>query len=226
MIVFIPLVLYNKDSKNNAPLNMTAVTFIHDIVMEITYQSVLMAKQLMTEMNTSFNDRRRPGIGRQKNSLRIDMTPMVDLGFILITFFVMTVQLTLPAALNLNMPKEGGVPITLGESDALTVLLEDGDRVYYYHGKWEEAIAKKQIYTTDFSVKNGLGKVIREKQKWLDEHGNKEGRRGLMLLIKPGYGASYQNVIDALDEATINGVKKYAIVSVDGEEKEWMKTAG
>ena len=150
------------------------------------------------------------------------MTPMVDLGFILITFFVITVQLSKPVALNLIMPKEGGDPTPLGESGALTVLLKDNDHVYYYNGKWSAALLKKEIYTTNFSVKNGLGQIVREKQQWLDGHDRKEGRKGLMLLIKPGHGASYRSVIDALDEATINGIKKYAVLSTDKEEMEWM----
>ncbi|HLG38559.1 MAG TPA: hypothetical protein VI461_02785 [Chitinophagaceae bacterium] len=77
---------------------------------------------------------------------------------------------------------------------------------------------------------DGIGKVIREKQKWLDEHGTKEGRKaclparqGLMLLIKAGSGASYQNIIDALDEAAINIVGKYAVLSANKEEKDWME---
>ncbi|MBL7738392.1 MAG: hypothetical protein JNK14_04180 [Chitinophagaceae bacterium] len=48
---------------------------------------------------------------------------------------------------------------------------------------------------------------------------------GLMLLVKSGPGASYKNVIDALDEATINGVKKYALLSAGKEEEDWMSRA-
>src|SRR5580765_4832506 len=106
------------------------------------------------------------------------------------------------------MPKEGP-PVNLSNSNALTVLLDGTDRVYYYNGNWEEASAKNGIYKTNFSVRNGLGKVIREKQKWLDAINKKEGHNGLMLLIKAGKQASYENVIDALDEAMINVVKKY-----------------
>lgn len=177
----------------------------------------------MAEITTGANDRFRPGFGHQKKkSLRVDMTPMVDLGFILITFFVITVQLGKPVTLNLIMPKESGDPTPLGESSALTVLLDDNNRVFYYHGKWAEALAKNEIYGTSFSVKDGLGKIVREKQLWLDQYERKEGRKGLMLLIKPGKGASYRNVIDALDEAAINGVKKYALLSAGEGEKKWM----
>ncbi|MEI9810363.1 MAG: biopolymer transporter ExbD [Bacteroidota bacterium] len=177
----------------------------------------------MTEINTPAIDRRGKGFGKPKrHSPRTDMTPMVDLGFILITFFVMTVQLSQPVAVKLNMPKEGD-PMPLGKSDALTILLDDNDRIYYYHGDGKEALANNRIFTTNFSVKDGIGKVIREKQQWLDEYNKKEGRKGLMLLIKPGNKASYKNVIDALDETMINAVKKYAILATDPAETEWLK---
>jgi len=176
----------------------------------------------MTEINAPATDRRRPGIGGyKKRHIKTDMTPMVDLGFILITFFVMTVELSKSVAIKLNMPAEGP-PAKLGESSALTVLLDNG-KIYYYHGNWKDASARKEIYTTSFSETSGLGKVIREKQKWLDTHKKKEGRKGLMLLIKPGNTASYKNVIDALDETMINAVKKYAILAADPAETAWLK---
>lgn len=176
----------------------------------------------MTEINAINAGRRRPGVSRQKkHPLKTDMTPMVDLGFILITFFVMTVQLSKSVAVKLNMPADGS-PTPVGESGALTILLDD-DKIYYYHGHWKEAAARKEIYATNFSETSGLGKVIREKQKWLDTHDKKEGRKALMLLIKPGSKASYKRVIDALDETMINAVKKYAILSADPAEAAWLK---
>jgi biopolymer transport protein ExbD len=70
------------------------------------------------------------------------MTPMVDLGFLLITFFVITVQLSKPTTVNLNMTKDGP-PIDLGNSNALTVLLDEAGRIYYYHGNWKDALASR-----------------------------------------------------------------------------------
>lgn len=178
---------------------------------------------LMTEINpVSTGGRRRRGVSRpKKHSLRTDMTPMVDLGFILITFFVITVQLNKPVGMKLNMPKDGP-PTDLGESAALTVLLDD-EKIYYYHGSWKDASSRNEIYPTTLSEMTGLGKIIREKQKWLDVHDKKEGRIALMLLIKPTSKASYKTVIDALDETTINAVKKYTILPADIEEKAWLQ---
>ena len=89
---------------------------------------------------------------------------MVDLGFLLITFFVITMELNKPATLNLNMPK--GEPTTdLGKSNALTVLLGKDNVIYYYHGDWYDALKANEIFQTNFSAKNGFRKVIREKQQ-------------------------------------------------------------
>ena len=175
----------------------------------------------MTE--TPANERRRPGVRRmKKHSIRTDMTPMVDLGFLLITFFVFTAELSKPSVVKLNMPIDGP-PVLLANSNALTFLLDGNNVVYYYQGDWKEALTTGQIFKTNFSVMNGLGKVIRDKQQWLDVNNKKEKRNGLMLLIKAGKGASYQNVIDALDETMINNVTKYTILPVEREEAVWME---
>jgi biopolymer transport protein ExbD len=176
----------------------------------------------MTEINATGDERRRAGVRSKMPVPRMDMTPMVDLGFLLITFFVMTSRLSEPSVVKFNMHKEGP-PMKLGNSNALTVLLDKDNRIYYYNGNKEEAFANNQVFKTSFSVANGLGQIIRDKQLWLDSHGDKEGRNGLMMLIKPPAGASYKNVIDALDETMINVVKKYTILPAEPQEIEWLK---
>jgi len=182
----------------------------------------------MTDIQpTSGAVRSRRGFSRSKKlRIRVDMTPMVDLGFLLITFFVFTAELSKPSVVKLNMPKEGGPPPTLGESGALTLLIGANNRVYCYQGDWNKASAAGEIIETNFSEASGLGKIIREKQLRLDLTDKKDGRNSLMLLIKPGAEASYQNVIDALDEAMINAVKRYAILKMEPAESEWMKAHG
>ncbi len=178
----------------------------------------------MTQIKNGINENRHVGIRRMvKNSLKIDMTPMVDLGFLLISFFVITAQLSQSKAMNLYMPKDGP-PTPLGESNALTILLGDNNRIFYYNGDWKDAAAAGNIYATNFSGSNGLRDVILEKQIRLETNEkNKEGRNRLMLMIKPGNEASYINVEDALDEATICMVKKYAVIKLFPNEASWLK---
>lgn len=148
---------------------------------------------------------------------------MVDLGFLLIAFFVMTTEMSRPYVAKLNMPKEGGTPPTLGESSAVTLLIS-ADHLYYYLGDWEKAKAAGQIKETSFSVKNGIGSIIRERQAWLDQAKiSEEGKKGLMFIIKPGENAHYGQLIDAMDEVQINGVKKYIILKPNEEEAAFLE---
>jgi len=168
-------------------------------------------------------DRRRVGVSHpRKHTPKIDMTPMVDLGFLLISFFVITTELSKPRVAKLNMPKEGP-PIPLGNSNALTVLLAGDNNIYYYQGNWQEAVADNKIVKTSLASSQGLRKVIIEKKQWLDANDKKEGRNGLMLLIKSTEKAEYKTVIDVLDEILINDVRKYAIIKMEPEEAAWIK---
>ena len=159
--------------------------------------------------------------------IRIDMTPMVDLGFLLITFFVFTTTMSTPKVTDLFMPSDKPVtiPPALPNSLALTLLLSDNNKVYYYNGDFNEAAGANKIFETNYSTYEGIGKIIRQKQKDIDVSGKfADGRKGLMLLIKPTPGSVYKNVIDALDEAVINDVKKYAIVEPANEEISYIRS--
>src|SRR5687768_12504833 len=91
----------------------------------------IMLMEMLTDMQPAGRSRR--GVARmKKHSLKTDMTPMVDLGFLLIAFFIMTTELNKPVVTRLNMPHDGP-SIPLAMSNALTVLLGDNNTVYYYH---------------------------------------------------------------------------------------------
>ena len=162
----------------------------------------------------------------KKQVIRIDMTPMVDLGFLLITFFVFTTTMSTPKATDLFMPKDDTThPQPLPNSLALSLLLDNNNKVYYYNGDFKEAVNANKIFETNYSTYGGIGKIIRQKQKDIDASGKfADGRKGLMLLIKPTSGSVYKNVIDALDEAVINDVRKYAIVEPANEEISYIRS--
>jgi len=178
----------------------------------------------MAQIENTANGRRGKTFSHNKKQIiRIDMTPMVDLGFLLITFFVFTTTVSTPKATDLFMPKEGDNQ-PLPNSLALTLLLDDNDKVYYYHGDFEEAAKANKIFATNYSTYEGIGKIIRQKEKDIDASGKfSDGRKGLMLLIKPTSKSSYKNIVDALDEAVINDVKRYAIIEPGADELQYIK---
>src|SRR6185295_13160446 len=85
-----------------------------------------------------------PGVKKAKKlSTRVDMTPMVDLGFLLITFFIFTATMKSPTTMDLNMPKETDKKdeTKIKQSGALTILLGKNDQVYYYEGELTQETA-------------------------------------------------------------------------------------
>jgi biopolymer transport protein ExbD len=177
----------------------------------------------MTTTESPASTKKRAGVRRAiRHNCKIDMTPMVDLGFLLISFFVITTELSKPTVMNLNMPADGK-SIPLGESNALTIIPAGNNQLFYYFGKWEEAEKRGKIYTTTYAGKNSIRNIIATKQQELDREIKSKGKKdGLMLLIKPTKEASYKNLVDLLDEAIINNVKKYIVIKVSSTENEWL----
>ena len=140
---------------------------------------------------------------------------MVDLGFLLITFFVFTASLSQPTVTRLIMPKEGD-STAVAQRNALTFLLDKG-KVYAYEGIWEEALLKNSVAETGYDMQKGMGTIIRQKQKSL------AAKDDLMVLLKPLRSSSYENVMAALDEMQINVVKKYALVDATEAEASFVQ---
>jgi biopolymer transport protein ExbD len=196
-----------------------------------------------------------PGVKKAKKlSTRVDMTPMVDLGFLLITFFIFTATMRSPTTLDLNMPKETDEKdeTKIKQSGALTILLGKDDHVYYYEGELSQENASTSFKSATFKdirdviIKKRL-EVIRDhkhddkceeiKQKAKTkalEKGDKSNKwetadldRDFVVVIKPDADATYKNTVDILDEMTINAVKRYAMVKISDTEKELIqKTEG
>ncbi|AWO02247.1 biopolymer transporter ExbD [Chitinophaga alhagiae] len=174
----------------------------------------------MAEMNTSTeNGCQRGGRRSKKLSTRVDMTPMVDLGFLLITFFMLTTVLTKPGAMPLVMPADGP-PTPVGDSKALTLLIHGNNRISWYDGQGQDAQHPPVIYASNFSVHNGIGEVIRAKQQKVASATGDADQ--LVVMIKAAGSARYRSVVDALDEMKINRVARYAITDITPEELEML----
>jgi biopolymer transport protein ExbD len=152
-----------------------------------------------------------------RSHIRIDMTPMVDLGFLLITFFIFTSSMSDSRATDLYVPAGDQISSNVGESTALTVLLTGGDSIYYYHGNLEDAVKDKAVLQSNFDVQNGIGDVIRNKQRALGKEA-----ADLVVMIKPTERSTYNKLMNVLDEILINQVKRYAIMDVTKTEQAFL----
>lgn len=182
----------------------------------------------------SGSHKKGPGVKKAKKlSTRVDMTPMVDLGFLLITFFIFTTTMSSPKALNLNMPKDTKNEEELNkakESGALTIMLGKDNGVYYYEGQLapdgsnfktatfatirDEIINKKKDVMKTHVHDSNCPKI------WAENKGDKNSclDRDFVVVIKPDEDATYKNTVDILDEMTINNVKRYAMIDITPQE--------
>jgi biopolymer transport protein ExbD len=162
----------------------------------------------MAEMDTSGGGghKKGPGVKKSKKlSTRVDLTPMVDLGFLLITFFIFTTTMSQPTAMRLFLPKDTDKPEEQNKvkaSGALSLMLGKNDVIYYYEG--ELAPDASNFKTTTFKE---IRDIIINKKKSTDP-------KDFVVVIKPHAESTYKNAIDALDEMTINDVKRYALVDI------------
>jgi biopolymer transport protein ExbD len=152
--------------------------------------------------------KKKAGVKKSKKlSTRIDLTPMVDLGFLLITFFIFTTSISKPTVMRFIMPKDGP-PTDIKKSAVITVMLGKNDLVYYYEGM-DPSIMKV------CSMKE-IRDVLIDKKRRTDT-------AFFEVIIKPSQDASYKSIAGIMDEMTINAITHYAMVDITRDEYSLIK---
>ncbi len=200
----------------------------------------------MAEISQDSGSKKKHGKKRSKKvSTRIDLTPMVDLGFLLITFFMLATSLIKPQTMEIVMPSDKNVTednqTVAKASQAVTLILGKNDKVFYYFGKTEGA----EIIVTDYST-TGLRKMLLEKNFEIAKQVEdlkaekakthmaegvyqeklsklKAGKNAPVVRIMATDEANYKNLVDALDEMNICSISRYAIVDLDEPDKAVIK---
>lgn len=189
----------------------------------------------------------------KKSSTRIDMTPMVDLAFLLLTFFILTSTFSKPKAMEISFPAK---PPTEEDrqkvNNALTFIMSKDNSIYYYTGEFyppnnKDGKPVTVLTKTDFS-KDGLHKLLLDTHKptidaihELEEKYKKKEiadttlrrlsnlekgkKEALTVLIKADDKATYKNVIDLIDELNVCLIGKYAVVDMMPTELEVLNAA-
>ncbi len=142
----------------------------------------------------------------KKASTKIDMTPMVDLAFLLLTFFILTTTFNKPKTMEVNMPdkvEDEKEQTKINEKDILNLVLGENNKIYWWIG------LTPPVETTGYG-KNGVRKLILEQNR---------ANPKLMILIKPQDKSKYENMVDILDEMDITASKRYAIVDFTPDDK-------
>lgn len=172
----------------------------------------------MAEMNVSGGGGHKKGskkVRTKKMSTRVDLTAMVDLGFLLITFFMLATTMNKPKTMEVNKPakeeeKDDKPEPAIKMSKTATLMLGAKNKLYAYVSP--DAIdldTELTVDSIDYSPK-GLRKFIQRRQ---EEVGQQWGDPDLLfVMIKPLPSSSVKNIVDVLDEMTISEVKRYAIM--------------
>jgi len=165
----------------------------------------------MAEMDTSSGGghKKGPGVKKgKKQSTRVDLTPMVDLGFLLITFFIFTTTMSKATAFKLNLPadvKDPNQQNKLNEKAALTILLGKDNNLFYYEGQ----LAPNASNFKSISYKEIRNEIMQKKAT---------SDTSFTVIIKPNDESTYKNVLDILDEMKINVVERYTLVDITPQE--------
>ena len=182
----------------------------------------------MAELNTGGGEGKKGGkkVRSKKQNAGVDLTAMVDLAFLLITFFMLTTSLSKPQSMDLTMPdklkeKDNTPKQEAKESKTMTILIGKDRKLKYYMGMFSDPY--QGIGPTDTAYgKDGIRQIILQKMANLKSKGQ-EGREGIVVLIKATEDATYTDMIDILDEMAITGVEIYALQDITEDEKAVMQ---
>lgn len=164
----------------------------------------------MADINTAVQSQRKRKVGVSKltkHSTHIDLTPMVDLGFLLITFFIFTTNLSEFKAMDLTLPKDSPIAMNTPESGVMTIIPAGNGNVYYYEGKLDKNGAN--IHKTNF--KSLRQSIVTKKRNTLEKK--------LFIIIKPSKLSLYEDVVKVFDEMIVNDIKRYAMADIINEEE-------
>ena len=165
----------------------------------------------MASIDNATTQKKRTGRRLIKKSTGVDLTPMVDLGFLLISFFVFTTTMATPTVMKVEVPIDTDIFTDICSSCVLTTILGDNNQILYYEGNLDTATLK----TTDYKT---IRQVIQHKQKMVKAATGDVNR--FVLIIKPTDQSDFKNFVNMTDEVTINQIKRYYIDRVTGKEQQ------
>ncbi|PIF31571.1 outer membrane transport energization protein ExbD [Flavobacterium sp. 9] len=171
----------------------------------------------MAELNTGDGGGGKGGkVRSKKQNSKVDLTAMVDLAFLLITFFMLTTSLSKPQSMDLSLPDKDPdstktVDTKVDENRTMTVILGENNKLTYYMGLLATPIAGPKDITYG---KDGIRRELLKRKKSVLEYSAAKGKpkNGIIVIIKPTKKSNYRNLVDILDEMAITGVETYAIV--------------
>jgi biopolymer transport protein ExbD len=172
----------------------------------------------MAELDTSGGGKGKKKGGQKKKAVRVDLTAMVDLAFLLITFFILTTTLSKPKSQELIMPdkdEKTKQQEAVAETKTMTLLLGKNNKLEWFIG-----LPGKSAPTVIGYGKNDLRKtLVDENEKIKATHGGQP----MIVIVKPSDHCTYNNVVTVMDELNITDIEQRAIVDMTPPELDLLK---
>lgn len=147
---------------------------------------------------------------------KVDLTAMVDLAFLLITFFMLTTSLSQPTEMQISMPVKGAAPVGVAADRTMTVCLGADNKILWYMGTPDDP---KEINLTSAPA---IRHVFLRKMRFV----MKTTGKPLIVLLKPDKKSTFRNLVDVLDEMAIAKVPVHAIVDITFGDREMLAGKG
>lgn len=141
---------------------------------------------------------------KRRVGVRIDMTPMVDVAFLLLIFFMVTTVFRTPQALEINLPPDDNVKIEVAESKVLTIRVLPDDRAFWKRGT--DPWARSDV--------PGLTSVFK----------NYRGNKELVVVIKIDREAKFNSMVEIIDELDLASLTRFSLGTLTPEEKKEVET--
>ena len=127
----------------------------------------------------------------RRMGIRIDMTPLVDVAFLLLTFFMFTTSMARPQTMEINLPPEM-VKIEIAESNLLTIRVNEKGEIFWNIGM--EAPKKIEV--------NDLRRFLKEQLN---------GNPKLVTLLKVNREAKYDVMVHMIDELNLANITRFSL---------------
>ena len=171
----------------------------------------------MAEVQVQDKSEKGGKVRSKKQSTRVDMTPMVDLNFLMLMFFMFTTTFSKPNVMDLRLPaktKKDAPPPQRTEIDltnSISLIIGKDNRIFY-HQTDQAGLNENTLQETTYD-KEGITKVIEQAKR------RAKDVKKFTVIIKPTDDAVYKNFVDILDQMTITNSQQYGVTDIKPWEK-------
>jgi len=149
-------------------------------------------------------ERAKKGKGKKKKArrlgIRIDMTPLVDVALLLLTFFMYTTSMSRPQTMEINLPPDKDVKVEIAESNLLTLRINEKGEIF-----WNSGIESPKRLDPAEQLK-----FLREKS---------QGNPKLTTLVKVDREGRYEMLVNIIDELNLAGIQRFSIAPLLDADK-------